>query len=299
MEWFRKKKADLTDQDRKEIPDNLWIKCEKCGEILYRKELLKNLMVCTACAFHFPVTAQERVEFMLDPGSFVELDASLESVNPLEFPDYEKKLQKGREMAKMKDSIITGLATIDGLTVACGISDSNFMMGSMASVMGEKIHRLAEIAIQKNVPLILVSAGGGGVRMQEGMVGLMQMAKTAGAMARLHEQEILYISVLTNPTMGGVLASYASLGDIIIAEPGAQIGFAGPRVIKQTIGEELPAGFQTSEFQLEHGIIDLIAPRNDLKPILARILKFHYSQGPEPAAAASAETDQATAAAAT
>jgi acetyl-CoA carboxylase carboxyl transferase subunit beta len=299
MEWFRKKKTAIVDQDRKEIPDNLWIKCEKCGEILYRKELIKNLMVCTSCAFHFPVTAQERLEFMLDEGSFVELDASLESVNPLGFLDYEKKIQKGQETTKMKDSIITGLATIDGFTVAVGVSDSNFMMGSMASVMGEKIHRLAEIAIQKHVPLILVSAGGGGVRMQEGMIGLMQMAKTSGAVARLHQNGILYISVLTNPTMGGVLASYASLGDIIIAEPGAQIGFAGPRVIKQTIGEELPAGFQTSEFQLDHGIIDLIAPRNELKSTLSRVLKFHYSQGADAAAAPSDNPPRETAVPAT
>jgi acetyl-CoA carboxylase carboxyl transferase subunit beta len=278
MEWFRKTKTGLKDQERKEIPDNLWLKCESCGEILYRKELQKNAMVCSHCSFHFPIPVQERLETMLDAGSFVELDASLESVNPLNFPDYEKKIQKGQEQAKIKDSLITGLATIDGFTVAVGFSDSSFMMGSMASVVGEKIYRLIEIALQKNVPVVLVSAGGGGVRMQEGMVGLMQMAKTSGAIARLHKKGVPYISVLTNPTMGGVLASYASLGDIILAEPGAQIGFAGPRVIKQTIGEELPDGFQTAEFQLAHGLVDAIAPRHELKNVLGKILKFYYTK---------------------
>jgi acetyl-CoA carboxylase carboxyl transferase subunit beta len=252
----------------------LWIKCPECGEILYARELEKNLNVCRKCSHHFRLSAPERLAITLDEDSFLELDADLDTVDPLSFPEYKDKLARAQEATGLQDAILTGVGAILGWPVLVGAFEPHFIMGSMGSVVGEKITRLAERAIEKKLPLLLFSASGG-ARMQEGVFSLMQMAKTCAAIARLNEAGILYISVLTDPTTGGVTASFATLGDIIIAEPGALIGFAGRRVTEQTLKEKLPPDFQTAEFCLKHGLIDLVAPRQDMKPTLARILSLH------------------------
>jgi acetyl-CoA carboxylase carboxyl transferase subunit beta len=257
----------------------LWIKCPECGEILYARELEKNLNVCRKCSHHFRLSAPERLVITLDEDSFLELDADLDTVDPLAFPEYKDKLALAQEATGLQDAILTGTGAILGWPVLVGVFESHFIMGSMGSVVGEKITRLAELAIEKKLPLLLFSASGG-ARMQEGVFSLMQMAKTCAAIARLNEAGILYISVLTDPTTGGVTASFATLGDIIIAEPGALIGFAGRRVTEQTLKEKLPPDFQTAEFCLKHGLIDLVAPRQDLRPTLARILSLHSGQKP-------------------
>jgi acetyl-CoA carboxylase carboxyl transferase subunit beta len=252
----------------------LWIKCPECGEILYARELEKNLNVCRKCSHHFRLSAPERLAITLDEDSFLELDADLDTVDPLSFPEYKDKLARAQEATGLQDAILTGAGAILGWPVLVGAFEPHFIMGSMGSIVGEKITRLAERAIEKKLPLLLFSASGG-ARMQEGVFSLMQMAKTCAAIARLNEAGILYISVLTDPTTGGVTASFATLGDIIIAEPGALIGFAGRRVTEQTLKEKLPPDFQTAEFCLKHGLIDLVAPRQDMKPTLARILSLH------------------------
>jgi acetyl-CoA carboxylase carboxyl transferase subunit beta len=257
----------------------LWIKCPECGEILYARELEKNLNVCRKCSHHFRLSAPERLVITLDEDSFLELDADLDTVDPLAFPEYKDKLALAQEATGLQDAILTGTGAILGWPVLVGVFESHFIMGSMGSVVGEKITRLAELAIEKKLPLLLFSASGG-ARMQEGVFSLMQMAKTCAAIARLNEAGILYISVLTDPTTGGVTASFATLGDIIIAEPGALIGFAGRRVTEQTLKEKLPPDFQTAEFCLKHGLIDLVAPRQDLRQTLARILSLHSGQKP-------------------
>jgi acetyl-CoA carboxylase carboxyl transferase subunit beta len=259
--------------------ETLWIKCPECGEILYARELEKNLNVCRKCSHHFRLSAPERLAITLDEDSFLELDADLDTVDPLSFPEYKDKLARAQEATGLQDAILTGAGAIHGWPVLVGVFEPHFIMGSMGSVVGEKITRLAERAIEKKLPLLLISASGG-ARMQEGIFSLMQMAKTCAAIARLNEAGILYISVLTDPTTGGVTASFATLGDIIIAEPGALIGFAGRRVTEQTLKEKLPPDFQTAEFCLKHGLIDLVAPRQDLKPTLARILSLHSGQKP-------------------
>jgi acetyl-CoA carboxylase carboxyl transferase subunit beta len=259
--------------------ETLWIKCPECGEILYARELEKNLNVCRKCSHHFRLSAPERLAITLDEDSFLELDADLDTVDPLSFPEYKDKLARAQEATGLQDAILTGAGAIHGWPVLVGVFEPHFIMGSMGSVVGEKITRLAERAIEKKLPLLLISASGG-ARMQEGVFSLMQMAKTCAAIARLNEAGILYISVLTDPTTGGVTASFATLGDIIIAEPGALIGFAGRRVTEQTLKEKLPPDFQTAEFCLKHGLIDLVAPRQDLKPTLARILSLHSGQKP-------------------
>jgi acetyl-CoA carboxylase carboxyl transferase subunit beta len=259
--------------------ETLWIKCPECGEILYARELEKNLNVCRKCSHHFRLSAPERLAITLDEDSFLELDADLDTVDPLSFPEYKDKLARAQEATGLQDAILTGVGAIHGWPVLVGAFEPHFIMGSMGSVVGEKITRLAERAIEKKLPLLLISASGG-ARMQEGVFSLMQMAKTCAAIARLNEAGILYISVLTDPTTGGVTASFATLGDIIIAEPGALIGFAGRRVTEQTLKEKLPPDFQTAEFCLKHGLIDLVAPRQDLKPTLARILSLHSGQKP-------------------
>jgi len=259
--------------------ETLWIKCPECGEILYARELEKNLNVCRKCSHHFRLSAPERLAITLDEDSFLELDADLDTVDPLSFPEYKDKLARAQEATGLQDAILTGVGAIHSWPVLVGAFEPHFIMGSMGSVVGEKITRLAERAIEKKLPLLLISASGG-ARMQEGVFSLMQMAKTCAAIARLNEAGILYISVLTDPTTGGVTASFATLGDIIIAEPGALIGFAGRRVTEQTLKEKLPPDFQTAEFCLKHGLIDLVAPRQDLKPTLARILSLHSGQKP-------------------
>lgn len=271
--WFKKKKG-LKPVPKREVPDGLWLKCEKCSEILYKKELAKNCWVCEKCGYHFKISSQKYIEILTD--EFIVNEDSIESTDPLEFKGYLEKLKSDSEQTGIKEAIITGEAKLGEHKVAIGVMDFKFMGGSMGSVVGEKVKRIIDFAREKRFPLIIVNASGG-ARMQEGILSLMQMAKTAGALARLEEAKVPYISILTNPTTAGVMASYASLGDIVIAEPGALLGFAGPRVIQQTIKQELPDGFQRSEFLLEHGLIDAIVERQELKTTLVRLLDFFES----------------------
>lgn len=261
---------------KKEIPPGLWTKCPDCGQLIFENELKHNLNVCPKCNYHFQLSALERIKLLVDPNSFVEMDPYMESIDILGFTavhSYTDRLQKYKESTGLREAVITGTAKIGGYDVALGVMDFGFLGGSMGSVVGEKITRLVEHAIDKRLPLIIISASGG-ARMYEGLVSLMQMAKTAGALAYLDVAQIPYISVLTHPTTAGVLASFASLGDLIIAEPKAMIGFAGPRVIKETTQASLPPGFQTAEFLLEHGLIDAIIPRSQLRAKLIYFLSI-------------------------
>ena len=250
-----------------------WIKCDKCKEILYKEDVKQNLSVCPNCGKHFRLSARRRIEQIIDEGTFAEMDANLHTSNPINFQGYEQKVEILEEKKKIKEAVKTGTGKINGIDVAIAVMDGNFLMGSMGEVVGEKITNLVEQAIIKQLPVIIFCVSGG-ARMQEGIVSLMQMAKTSAALAKLSEAKLPYISVLTDPTTGGVTASFASLGDIIIAEPDALIGFAGPRVIEQTIKQKLPEGFQRAEFLLEHGFIDLIVERKNMKNMLYKILKF-------------------------
>ena len=259
------------------VPEGLWIRCPGCDSIIFRKQAEKQQNVCPECDYHFYVSAQERIRQLLDDGTFEEWDSTLEPVDPLGFADkrsYADRLKSEQKRTNMRDAALTGTGMIRARRVAVGVTDSSFIMGSMGSVVGEKLTRLTERATEQKLPLIIVSASGGGARMHEGILSLMQMAKVSAALGRYDQSGGLFISVLTNPTMGGVAASFASLGDVCIAEPQALIGFAGPRTIKATIRIELPKGFQTSEFLLEHGFIDRIVPRRDLKPQIARIIDY-------------------------
>ncbi|MDQ0337859.1 acetyl-CoA carboxylase carboxyl transferase subunit beta [Caldalkalibacillus uzonensis] len=271
----RRKYATIpSEQAKKEIPEGLMTKCKQCGTITYTKELKKQLMVCAGCGYHFPVSARERIEMTLDEGQFFEYDSDMVSKDPLGFPDYPQKLKKDMEKTGLNEAVITGEGTICGYPVVIGVMDARFRMASMGSVVGEKITRAIERAIQKRFPFILFSASGG-ARMQEGVLSLMQMAKTSAALTQLDKAGILFISVLTNPTTGGVSASFASLGDYNIAEPKALIGFAGRRIIEQTIRQELPEDFQTAEFLLSHGQLDMVVHRQDMRDRLADILAIH------------------------
>ncbi|HUP01239.1 MAG TPA: acetyl-CoA carboxylase, carboxyltransferase subunit beta [Gemmatimonadota bacterium] len=277
MSWFKrdKKKID-TATARKELPGELWQKCPSCGDILYRKDLAGRARVCPGCGHHFRIGADEYLELLLDPGTFRELDADLASVDALDFVDskpYVERLKEYTERTGRADAVVCGLGEIDGLRVSIGVMDFAFMGGSMGSVVGEKIARAIERALQHEIPLVIVSASGG-ARMQEGVLSLMQMAKTSALLAALERQRLPFIALDTDPTTGGVTASYAMLGDVIYAEPGAQIGFAGPRVIKQTIGQDLPDDFQTAEFLLEHGFVDAVVPRDRLKRTVSRTLRW-------------------------
>jgi acetyl-CoA carboxylase carboxyl transferase subunit beta len=276
MEWFRKSKEGLVSQKKKEIPDGLWTKCDSCGEIIYVKELEKNFWICKKCGFHFRLKSRDYIEILLDEGKFEEYDRDLVSTDPLEFKDSKRYPDRVRDSIKktnLNDAIVTGIGKINGKEVSFGVMDFGFIGGSMGSVVGEKVARAIERSIERKIPLVIVSCSGG-ARMQEGILSLMQMAKTSALLSKLSELKIPFISVLTNPTTAGVMASYASLGDVIIAEPKALLGFAGPRVIQQTIGQELPAGFQSSEFFLEHGFLDMIVERKDLKRILGLMLEY-------------------------
>jgi acetyl-CoA carboxylase carboxyl transferase subunit beta len=262
---------------KKDIPDGLWSKCPKCSQFIFNKILQENLKVCPKCNYHFSISCWERIELLTEKGSFKELYSKMESCDPLEFEgpkSYKEKLEEEKRSTSLREAAVIGEALIGKKRVAFGVTDSRFIMGSMGSVVGEKITRIAEYALDKKLPLIVVSGSGGGARMYEGMLSLMQMAKTSGVLANLKEEHIPYISVLTHPTMAGVMASFAGLGDVIIAEPGALIGFTGPRVIKQTIKQDLPPGFQTSEFNLEHGLVDMVVNRKDLKGILTKLLDY-------------------------
>ena len=260
---------------RKDIPEGLWTKCDKCGEIIYNKTLEEDCKICLKCDYHFTLSATERVAQLVDGGTFKEMNRNLVSSDPIKFrgpKSYVNKLKEDQAATGLMDAVITGEGLLSGKRAALGVTDSRFIMGSMGSVVGEKLTRLIEHATKEKLPLIIVSGSGGGARMYEGMLSLMQMAKTSQALAKHHEAGQLFISVLTNPTMAGVMASFASLGDLILAEPRALIGFTGPRVIEQTIRQKLPEGFQTSEFLLEHGMIDRIVHRKQLKNTLVQFL---------------------------
>lgn len=262
---------------RGDIPEDLWAKCEDCKELIYKKKLSENLKVCHKCNYHFTLSARERVDLLMDEGTFKEMDAEMEAMDPLSFSGpktYKEKLKKDQEITGLKDAVVTGTGKLSGRQVVLGVTDSNFIMGSMGSVVGEKLTRAIEKASEERLPLIIVSGSGGGARMYEGMYSLMQMAKTSAALNRLDRSGGLFISVLTNPTMAGIMASFASLGDFIIAEPKALIGFTGPRVIEQTIRQKLPPGFQKSEFLLKHGLIDMIIHRKSMKESLSRLLNY-------------------------
>jgi acetyl-CoA carboxylase carboxyl transferase subunit beta len=261
---------------RSDIPEGLFQKCPGCAEVLHEMELTENLRVCPHCDHHFPQSAKERIESLLDPDSFVEMDASLHSVDSLRFQGmatYEDRLKKYQESTGLIDAVLSGYGTLEGIRVAIAVMDFAFLAATMGSVVGERITRAIEYATAERIPIVIISASGG-ARMYEGMLSLMQMAKTSGALARHGEARLPYISVLTNPTTAGVMASYASLGDVIIAEPKSMIGFAGPRVIKETTHQDLPKGFQTAEFLEEHGLIDQIVHRKNLRPRIAEFLRF-------------------------
>lgn len=266
-----------TRRQKRGVPEGLWIRCPGCKASIYRKEAEKLLNVCPQCEYHFYVSALERVKQVLDDGTFEEWDAQLRPTDPLEFADqkpYRDRLVAEQKRTGLTDAALTGAGMIRARRVAFGVTDSAFIMGSMGSVVGERLARLVERATTENLPLIVISGSGGGARMHEGILSLMQMAKVSAALARYDQAGGLFISVLTNPTMGGVAASFASLGDLVFAEPKALIGFAGPRTIKATIRLELPKGFQTSEFLLEHGFVDRIVPRSRLKSEIARAIDY-------------------------
>jgi len=285
MTWFKKREEEEKEEKEKrgelKISEQLWTKCNSCNEIIYRKVIERNLQVCPKCNYHFPIPARKRIEGVVDPGTFIEYDADLASGDPLEFKDlkrYPHRVKESQEATGQKDAILCGEARIKGQPVMLGVFEFSFMGGSLGSVVGEKVTRLIERAIEKKVGVIIFCASGG-ARMQEGILSLMQMAKTSAALAKLHEAGLLYISVLTDPTTGGVSASIGMLGDIIIAEPKAMIGFAGPRVIKETIRAELPEGFQRAEYLIEHGMVDLIVERKDLRHMLASLLEMLGQEG--------------------
>jgi acetyl-CoA carboxylase carboxyl transferase subunit beta len=277
MAWFKKERPESAAPEapakKVKIPEGLWVKCDNCKEIIYRKEVEKNFKVCPKCDYHFRISASERLPYLVDEGSFIEVEDGLSPNDFLNFKDYKEKLKNSRKKTGLKDAVISGEAKIGGKPVSIVVMDFDFMGGSMGSVVGEKIARAMERALEKRTPFVSV-ASSGGARMQEGILSLMQMAKTSAAAARLGEAGLPFISVLTDPTFGGVTASFAMLGDIIIAEPKSLIGFAGPRVIEQTIKQQLPAGFQRAEFLQEHGMIDAIVPRREMRVALGKILDF-------------------------
>ena len=264
-------------REKRGVPGGLWLRCADCGEMIFRKEAERLMNVCPECGYHMYLSAHGRIQGVLDEGTFEEWDANLAPTDPLQFEDkkkYKDRLVAEQKRTGLRDAVLTGTGMVRARRVALGVTDSAFIMGSMGSVVGERLTRLIESATELQLPLIIISGSGGGARMHEGIYSLMQMAKVSAALARYDEAQGLFISVLTNPTMGGVAASFASLGDIIFAEPKALIGFAGPRTIKATIRIELPKGFQTSEFLLEHGYIDRIVKRADLKSEIARVIDY-------------------------
>lgn len=274
MALFRKPRYSTVKVRRRDIPEGLWDKCKGCGSIIYNRELEEACRTCPKCGFHFPMGARERIETLCDPGTFREHDAYLESVDVLQFTgaaSYPDKLRQHKKKTGLRDAILTGTCRLAGAPLALGVMDFAFLGASMGSVVGERVARITETATREGMALVIVCASGG-ARMYEGVLSLMQLAKTSGALARHRDAGLPYFSVLTNPTYAGVMASYASLGDLILAEPGALVGFAGPRVIRETTQEELPEGFQTAEFLLEHGLIDMIVPRRELRQRLTSLL---------------------------
>jgi len=275
---FRKKDES---EKKIKIPEGMWIKCDACLEIIYKPEVERSLNVCPKCTYHFRIPAAERLRSVVDEGTFEEIAEDMESIDPLGFVDTKKyvdRLKDARKKTGRKEAAIIGKGKINGTDIVLGVLDFEFQGGSMGSVVGEKISMAAETALEERLPLIIFSASGG-ARMQEGTLSLMQMAKTSAALARLSDARLPYISVLTDPTTGGVAASFAMLGDVIISEPGALVGFAGPRVIEQTINQKLPEGFQRAEFLLEHGMIDMIVERSKMKTTLTQILKYLSGAG--------------------
>lgn len=275
MPWFRKKVRFTKlhppeDKKTREMPAGIWTCCTSCEEYITNDQLTQNLQVCPKCGFYYRMSAQERIEHLVDEGSFEELDDHLQSTDPLKFEGYANKLEQNQAKTGLREAVVSGIGRLKSRTISLAVIDFSFLGASMGSVVGEKITRAAENALDEKIPLIVVSASGG-ARMQEGMLSLMQMAKTSAAIAKLRVQNVPYISVMTNPTTAGVAASFAALGDVIVSEPGARIGFAGPRVIEQTIGQRLPDGFQTAEFLLEHGMIDMIISRHELRNELAKL----------------------------
>ena len=289
FDWFdnlRKSETETKTQQEREIFDGLWTKCPQCGFLAYTKDLQANQMVCTECDHHLRVYSHERIRQLIDAQTWKPLSDEIQPTDPLDFHDrkaYSDRLQDQQEKTTLTDALQTGTGLIDGLPMALGVMDFRFMGGSMGSVVGEKLTRLIEYATNNSLPVVIICASGG-ARMQEGMLSLMQMAKISGALYRHKEAKLLYIPVLTHPTTGGVTASFAMLGDIVLAEPGATIGFAGRRVIEQTLREKLPEGFQTSEYLLKHGFVDAIVPRTQLKKTLANLISIHqpfFSLPPE------------------
>jgi acetyl-CoA carboxylase carboxyl transferase subunit beta len=276
MAWFRREQTPLpAGEQESRIPEGLWIKCSACKEVIYRKELVQNLAVCPKCSFHFRISARERLEMLFD-GAFLEFDRGLTSADPLSFSDtkpYSARLREGKAKTNSADAILSATGEIEGIRSVVAAMEYGFIGGSMGVVVGEKVTRCIERALQDELPLVVVSCSGG-ARMMEGVLSLMQMAKISAALARLDEARLPFLSVLTDPTTGGVTASFAMLGDLNVAEPGALIGFAGPRVIEQTIRQKLPPGFQRAEFLLEHGMLDMVVDRRELKKTLARSLRL-------------------------
>jgi len=276
VEWFKKAREGLISQQKKDIPEGLWTKCPDCSEIIYVRQLEENLSTCPACEYHFRIKSSDYIRLIIDGGEIEEHDQGLISGDPLHFRDskkYTDRIKTARKNTGLNDAVVSGIGKVDGKPVSIAVMDFSFVGGSMGSVVGEKITRTIERAVQMKIPLIIISCTGG-ARMQEGILSLMQMAKTSALLAELDNLRIPFISVLTNPTTAGVMASYASLGDVIIAEPKALLGFAGQRVIKQTIGQDLPEGFQSSEFLKQHGFLDKIVHRRELKKTIALFLDY-------------------------
>ena len=262
---------------KKSVPAGLWTKCPSCQHVIFNKTLRENASICQKCSYHFILSAQDRITLLLDEKSFKEISPDLQSADPLNFAGvkpYLEKVKQDQKKTGLKEACVTGEGSLGGHRVALGVTDSRFIMGSMGSVVGEKITRLVEYGLENKLPLIIISGSGGGARMYEGALSLMQMAKTCMALSRYQKSRFPYISILTNPTMGGVMASFASIGDVIIAEPRALLGFAGPRVIEQTIHQKLPADFQTSEFFLQHGMVDMVVDRREIKKTLQTLIEF-------------------------
>jgi acetyl-CoA carboxylase carboxyl transferase subunit beta len=276
MAIFKSPVLSVLSSRRREMPEGLWVKCPSCGELIHRIALTENLEVCPKCGYHFTLGAKARIAQTVDPGTFKEMDADMVSTDPLKFQgvaSYEERLRTYREKTGLKDAVITGSATLKNHPVGIAVMDFNFLAASLGSVVGEKITRVIEHSTAEKKAVLIFSASGG-ARMYESMLSLMQMAKTSGALARHSKAGLPFISILTNPTMAGVMASYASLGDVIVAEPGAMIGFAGPRVIRETTHQDLPPGFQTAEFLEKHGLVDIIVPRNQMREQLGLVLDY-------------------------
>jgi acetyl-CoA carboxylase carboxyl transferase subunit beta len=283
VNWLSNRKEGPKQQEKRDVPDGIWVKCGGCGEILYRKEVERNAWTCILCGHHFRISADDYISLLVDPGSFEVMFDSVCSVDPLEFNDskpYPERIRAAMAKNRHGEAIACGRARIDSVPTALGVMDFGFLGGSMGSAVGERIARLVDLAIEEGIPLVIVSASGG-ARMQEGVLSLMQLAKVQVQLARLAEKGIFYLSIICDPTTGGVTASYASVGDIILAEPNALIGFAGPRVIEQTIKQELPKGFQRAEFLLDHGMVDKIVPRREMRETVGRILRHFWDSRPD------------------